>query len=114
MTNNFIQVQTAIYDESKALEIAESLVKGKLAGCVQVLGPTKSFYLWKGELISDNEFLLLIKTKEKLYKRVEEVIKKMHTYDVPEILSFEIKKGSKSYLEWMEKILGSSKRMTIQ
>lgn len=98
-------MQTAIYDEGKALEIAESLVKRKLAGCVQVLGPAKSFYLWKGELISDNEFLLFIKTKEKLYKRVEQVIKKMHTYDVPEILSFEINEGEKNYLEWLGGIL---------
>lgn len=105
VTNGFIQMQTAIYDEGKALEIAESLVKEKLAGCVQVVGPAKSFYLWKGELIKDSEFLLLIKTKQILYKKVEEAIKKMHTYEVPEILSFEVKDGGKNYLEWMERIL---------
>lgn len=106
----YIQIQTAVYDEGKALEIAESLVKNKLAGCVQVLGPAKSFYLWKGKLIKDDEFLLLIKTRKDLYKQVEETIKKMHTYKVPEIISLGIDEGSKNYLEWLNEIL-SIKRL---
>lgn len=100
----YIQIQTSVFSKEQALEIAEKLVREKLAGCVQVLGPMASFYKWKGKMIRDEEYLLMIKTKESLYKQVEEQIKKMHPYEIPEILALAIIKGNKNYLEWIDKV----------
>ena len=55
----------------------------------------------KGTLYQGN--LLEMKTKKSLYKEVEQEIRKLHSYEVPEIFAEEIKEGLNEYLEWIEK-----------
>lgn len=101
----FIQVMTAIYDEKKAEKIGEHLLKKKLAGCVQIIGPVSSEYWWEGKIVKDKEWLILIKTSQNLYKKVEKEIKAVHSYSVPEILATPVLDGSKDYLDWLTKLL---------
>ncbi len=101
----FIQVMTAIYDKKKAEKIANHLLKKKLTGCVQILGPVESQYWWEGKIVKDKEWLLIIKTSENLYKKVEKEIKAVHDYSVPEILAIPVVEGSKDYLNWLSKLL---------
>lgn len=96
---------TAIYNKKKAEEIATHLLKKKLTGCVQVLGPVESQYWWEGKIVKDKEWLILIKTSEIFYKKVEKEIKKIHSYSTPEILATAIIDGNKDYLKWLEKIV---------
>lgn len=93
---------TTVDDKKKAQEIAGILVKEKLAGCVQIIGPVESIYEWKKKLEKTKEYLLLIKTKEILYKKVENRIKSLHSYETPEIIAIPIVRGSKEYLRWLE------------
>lgn len=83
--------------------IALALVEKKLAGCVQVCGPVTSIYPWKGKINRSKEFFCFIKTKKSLYKKVETEIKRLHSYQVPEIISFGITDGSAQYLRWLGK-----------
>lgn len=101
----FIQVMTTIYDKKKAEKIATHLLKKKLTGCVQILGPVESKYWWEGKIVKDKEWLILIKTSANLYKKVEKEIKANHAYSVPEILATPIINGSKDYLKWLERII---------
>ena len=48
------------------------------------------------------EWLCLIKTREELFEKVEAAIKKMHSYETPEIIAVPIVKGSKEYLIWLD------------
>ena len=98
----FIQIQTTIDSQKKAQKIAKVMVEEKLAGCVQIVGPIESIYQWKGKIEKAKEYLLLIKTKETLYKKVEARIKILHTYETPEIIAVPIVRGSKGYLEWLK------------
>ena len=88
-------------DKDTGEKIARALVDAKLAACVNIIPGVISTYRWKGEICRDEEALLLIKTRTADFKEVENMIKKLHPYDVPEIIALPITKGSKEYLEWL-------------
>ena len=79
------------------LDIANTLVSKQLAACVNIVPGLTSIYTWKDELCNDQELLLIIKTKNNLFANVEEVIKKIHPYEVPEIISLPVISGSYDY-----------------
>ena len=91
-----IIVLTTVSKKSDAEKLAKALVAKKLAACVNIIA-TSSIYRWKGKVVKEKEFLLLIKTA-KPYEKVERFIKKHHSYGLPEIISFPIAKGYKKYL----------------
>lgn len=86
-----------------ANELAHNLVKARLAACVNIVSGVTSVYEWENAICEENEYLLIIKTKSDLYKKLETKIKEFHPYEVPEIISLKIDNGSKSYLDWIEK-----------
>jgi len=88
----------------EAENIAENLVSHKLAACVNILPNMKSFYWWDDKLCKDDELLLVAKIKTSDFKELEKAVKKLHSYDVPEIILLPIENGSNAYLQWMEKV----------
>jgi len=99
---SYIQISTTTETKEQAQKIAQYLVEQKLAACVQVTGPIESLYRWKGKIETANEWLCLIKTREDLFDKVETAIKKLHSYETPEIIAVPILKGSKEYLHWID------------
>jgi periplasmic divalent cation tolerance protein len=90
--------------QGEAENIAENLVSHKLAACVNILPKMKSFYWWDDKVCKDDELLLVAKTKTSLFKELEKAVKKLHSYDVPEIILLPIEEGSNTYLQWIEKV----------
>ena len=99
---SYIQVTTTTETKEQAQKIAQYLVETKLAACVQITDQITSVYRWKGKVETANEWLCLIKTKAELFEKVEAAIKKMHSYETPEIIAVPIIKGSKEYLIWLD------------
>jgi len=97
----FIQVITTTDKKDQARAIARYLVEEELAACVQILDGIESTYLWKGKIETSKEFMCFIKTREDLYPQVEAAIKKLHTYETPEIIALPITQGSADYLAWL-------------
>ena len=85
----------------EAKKIASSLVKKKLAACVNILS-CRSVYRWKGKMVQDKESVLFVKTKSSLFSAIEKEVRKLCSYSVPCILLLEIKKGHGPYLRWVE------------
>jgi periplasmic divalent cation tolerance protein len=104
---SYIQVFTTTETKEEAWKIAQYLVEQKLVACVQITGPITSIYRWKGKVESAQEWLCLIKTREELFEKVEAAIKKLHSYETPEIVAVPIVKGSKEYLNWLDHELGN-------
>ena len=99
---NYIVVLCMIDTYEAAKSIARTLVESKLAACVNIVPQITSIYSWKDEIVEDNEFLLIVKSKLEAYDKLEAKIKELHSYEVPEIIAFDINKGLPEYLRWIE------------
>lgn len=99
-----ILVVTTVGDEEQGNELARELVARRHAACVNILSGVRSFYRWQGKLCRDSEYMLIIKTLESEYDKVSETIHELHSYDLPEILSFKVGRADESFLNW---IMGS-------
>ncbi|MCP2604981.1 divalent-cation tolerance protein CutA [Candidatus Aminicenantes bacterium AH-873-B07] len=98
----YILILTTINKEDDAYKIANKLVEERLAACITVLPLGTSYYWWKGKIDKEKEYVLLIKTKKDKYQKVEERLRDLHPYEVPEIISIPIIKGFKEYLNWID------------
>jgi len=96
-----LQIVTTTASKDDADRIARALVEQRLAACVQVVGPISSTYHWQGQLEMSQEWLCVIKTRQSHYRAIEDAIRRMHSYEVPEILAFNVAAGSQNYLDWL-------------
>ncbi len=99
----FILVQTSIDSKDEAQKIADTIVGKHLAACCWVSGPINSTYWWKGKIEQAQEWVCSFKTRHDLYNDLEQAIKEIHSYEVPEIVATAIISGSQSFLDWIVK-----------
>jgi len=99
---HYLQVFTTTGKREDAEKIAQTLVRRKLAACVQIIAKISSTYRWKGKVKMAQEWLCLIKSKSSLYEELERTIKEIHPYEIPEIVAVPIMAGSREYLEWLD------------
>jgi len=88
--------------EEEAHKIADLLVNEKKAACVNIVPGVDSLFWWEGKLDSARESLLLVKTKASLFPEIVEMVKRMHSYEVSEIIALPIIGGSEDYLKWLD------------
>ena len=93
-------VMTCCEGKDQAQHIAKLLVEEKLAACVNLM-PVTSVYSWKGKLVEEGEQLLLIKTAASLAPRLQQRIKELHSYEVPEIVHLNAAEVEETYLNWL-------------
>ena len=80
--------------------IADLLVKKKLAACVNII-KISSIYTWKGKIENQNEYLALFKTTKKNQSVLKKELKKLHPYDVPEIVEINVESINQPYMKWL-------------
>jgi periplasmic divalent cation tolerance protein len=97
---NYGVVLVTASSQSEAEAIAQALIQAKLAACVSVM-PIRSLYTWNGEVCHDEEWQLMIKTDLKHFPDLEATIRKIHSYELPEIIALPILAGSQPYLAWI-------------
>ncbi len=105
MTDKRLMLTTTASRE-EADTIASALVSRRLAACVNIVGPIASVYRWKGEVERSEEFLLLIKSTEAQRRAIQETLRELHSYEVPELISLSIEAGLESYLDWIAASVG--------
>ena len=88
-------------EEDTARQIASALVKEGLCACVNQIPKVTSYYIYEGEFCEEGELLLLIKTAPSHFNALEERIKALHPYDVPEIIGLPISEISPEYGKWL-------------
>jgi periplasmic divalent cation tolerance protein len=98
---SFVVVLTTLPREADASRFARTLVDEGLAACVNVLPEMRSIYRWEGAVHEEPERQLVIKTSAARVEALEERIRTLHSYDVPEILVLPIVSGSRAYLSWV-------------
>ena len=102
----FIIVFSTCANKGEAEKIARELLKHRFAACVNIL-PIISFYWWKDKIRKGSEFLLVIKTRHKLFLQLKRRISSLSSYEVPEITSVKIDDGLSSYLKWIDEETGA-------
>jgi periplasmic divalent cation tolerance protein len=86
----------------EARRIGSAVVRKRLAACANiVLGPVESVYRWKGKVERGREVLMVVKTTEARLTELENEVKRLHSYDVPEFVVVSITGGSREYLRWL-------------
>ena len=78
--------------------IAKEMISRKLCACVNII-KINSFYYWKEKIQYDNEYLCFFKTVSSA--KLKKELKKMHPYEVPEIIEVKIDSIDKEYLGWL-------------
>jgi periplasmic divalent cation tolerance protein len=106
MEHGHVQVLTTVDAEETARSIAHRLVEGRLAACVQVVGPISSTYRWRGEIETATEWLCIAKTTREGYPALERALLEVHPYDVPELTAMPVVAGSADYLAWIGEEVG--------
>ena len=104
-TETCIVVLCTCPDDSTARKLATEIVRARLAACVNIVPTVRSVYRWEGDVTSDEESLLLIKSTAARYAELERAIVQHHPYDVPEIVQLRIAAGSPSYLAWIADVV---------
>ena len=69
---------------------------------VQIVGPITSTYRWQGKIETADEWQCWAKSRGELYEKIEAAIRRLHPYDVPEILALPVVASSSSYLKWLD------------
>jgi len=87
---------------AEAQSIAELLLSKRKVACVNIVPRVDSLFRWQGKLDSAQESLLIIKTRASLLPEIIEIVKKAHSYEVPEIIALPIIGGDEDYLKWMD------------
>lgn len=101
-----ILIYVTCEDVKEAEKIGRHLLKKRLAGCINIFPEIKSFYWWppkKGKIETSKESVLIAKTQDKLFEKVKQEIKKLHSYSVPCTFSIKVDKVNKPYLDWLIK-----------
>ena len=98
--NKYIMITTACSSKENAELISETLLNKHLISCAQI-STIESAYHWQGNIEHNTEYLLQMKTVKNNYQEIEEQIKKLHTYEVPEIAAYDIILGEKNFLNWI-------------
>jgi len=101
--NKYITVLMTSPDRKEATKIARSLLEERKAACVSIFPKGESYFWWDGKINLGEEYLLISKTREELLPDLIETVKKIHSYDVPEIIALPITGGSRDYLDWLGK-----------
>lgn len=101
-------VTTASRNEAE--KIAQSLLNKRLIACANIIGPIFSLFHWSGMVEKNKEYLVLMKSHKNLFEELSETVKRLHSYEVPEILAFPIMDGSEEYLDWLDSCLASSNK----
>jgi len=94
-------VLTTVGSDKEAESLSNILAKSKYVACINILPDVKSKYMWKGKLQNTKELILMIKTRKDYFKYLESLIKKNHSYQVPEILCIDIANISADYSNWI-------------
>ena len=100
MTDKVVVLVTAGSAEECG-KIARAVVEQRLAACVNILGPIRSVYRWKGTVEDEQEHLMVMKTEQKRFPALREEVERLHSYDTPEVICLPIAEGSEKYLNWL-------------
>lgn len=102
MAYDLVAIFITCASRKEAGAIARSLVNKRLAACANIASGLESIFRWKGKVEKAAEVLMIAKAPAKNFKAVEREVRRMHSYEVPEIIAVPVACGSGEYLKWVK------------
>ena len=103
MAENHILIMVTCVSRKEARKISGRLLAKRLIACANILPKVESRFWWRGKLDSAAELLVTMKTVKSNFKKIEAEIKRVHSYEIPEIIAVPIVAGSRDYLDWISR-----------
>ena len=101
MAAEHVVVTTTTDSEQAARGLAATAVESGLGACAQIVGPIASVFRWEGEIQTEPEWRVEVKTAADRAEPLTEHLRSHHSYDVPEIITVPITAGNPAYLTWL-------------
>jgi periplasmic divalent cation tolerance protein len=103
---SIVSLYVVFASEEEAERIGRDVVENRLAACINILGPCRSIYRWRGDVETSHEVPAILKTTAEKADALVSRIAGLHSYEVPCIAVWPINKLLLSYAEWVEESLG--------
>lgn len=97
-------------DSETARQVAGTLIGETFAACANIISGVESIYFWKGKIENGSEALVIFKLTLSRYGEFEARLRKLHPYEVPEIIRVEIAEGNRDYLNWVDECCSRHER----
>ena len=101
--NNYCLVYITVANKMDGKKLAQLALKKKLIACANLYPEIESIFEWQNELKIEKETVLIFKTTEEKYNKLEQFILKNHTYETPCVLKLPIAEGNENFLNWIKK-----------
>lgn len=101
-----IVVYITVSSSEEAERISRGLLEERLIACANIVPGITSLFHWKGEICKETELLIIAKSRGGLFTDIVSLVKRFHSYTVPEIISMPIMYGSDDYLKWIRETTG--------
>lgn len=98
--DDIVVVMITAPSKNEAEALTQQLLTGRLAACVNAACVSSKF-IWKGAIDTAEEVLLIAKTRRSLLSKLEECVRRVHSYEVPEIIVLPVIAGHTPYLDWV-------------
>jgi periplasmic divalent cation tolerance protein len=98
---DYLVILITAKDRAEAEKIGATLVGEKLAACANIVPGVSSIFCWENNIQKSEEVLMIVKTRKELYPALQEAVRKVHSYKVPEIIALPIVLGYDKYLDWI-------------
>ena len=105
---NIVVMVTTISVE-EAQKISGLLLSQKKVACINIINEAKSMFWWRGKIETTSESLMVIKTRKSALGDIVDIVKSVHSYEMPEIIAIPIIGGSAEYLDWVGHEVGDNK-----
>lgn len=93
-------------DKNEALAVGKSLLQARLVACINVMDNMTSAYWWEGEIVEDQECILIAKSSAEKNEDIIKLVNEVHSYDIPCVVALPILEGNPAYLTWMKEEMG--------
>jgi periplasmic divalent cation tolerance protein len=100
--SDYILVFITTASPQEAEQLGKTLVEKRLAACGNIVQSIRSIFWWKDAIENEQEALLILKSRAALFPTIIDVVRSLHSYEVPEVIAMPIISGSKDYLNWID------------
>jgi len=100
---DILVVMVTAPNQEEAARIADQAVRSRHAACATTIPIAQSTYWWEGQVVNEQETVLFMKTTAGQFALLQDTIRKVHSYKIPEIIAVPVSTGLPQYLEWVRR-----------